>query len=182
MIVLDGDGFRLRPAGEDDVAALAALAARPEIADSLASTSPWAEDDVRAALATGRVDAEAEGRYVLEVEEGGSWNAAGALAFSRTNRRSRIAYLFGVMVDPTFRGRGLGERAARTLAVHLIRNLGFHRVQLEVYGFNEQAQRLFERAGFTREGTRRRAYWRHGEWTDGVLYGLLEEDLPAGRD
>ena len=177
VIVLDGDGFRLRPAGEDDVAALAALAARPEIADSLASISPWAEDDVRAALAAGRVDAEAEGRYVLEVEEGGSWNAAGALAFSRTNRRSRIAYLFGVMVDPTFRGRGLGERAARTLAVHLIRNLGFHRVQLEVYGFNEQAQRLFERAGFTREGTRRRAYWRHGEWTDGVLYGLLEEDL-----
>ena len=65
--------------------------------------------------------------------------------------------------------------------MHLVRNLGYHRVQLEVYGFNEPAQRLFERAGFTREGTRRRAYWRQGEWTDGVLYGLLEEDLPPGR-
>ena len=115
--MLDGDGFRLRPVGEEDVAALAALAARPEIADSLASISPWAEDDVRAALASGRDDAEAEGRYVLEVEEGGSWNAAGGLAFSRTNRRSRIAYLFGVMVDPTFRGRGLGERAARACSL-----------------------------------------------------------------
>jgi RimJ/RimL family protein N-acetyltransferase len=179
--VIGGDGFRLRPAAEADVAPLAALAGRPEIADSLASVSPWAEDDTRAAIAAHDDDAEAEGRYVLEVEDGGGgWKAAGGLAFSRVNRRSRIAYLFGVMVDPALRGRGLGERATRTLAVHLIRDLGFHRVQLEVYGFNEPAQRLVERAGFTREGVRRRAYWRHGEWTDGVLYGLLQEDL-AGR-
>jgi hypothetical protein len=24
---------------------------------------------------------------------------------------------------------------------------------------------------------RRRAYWRHGEWVDGVLFGLVREDL-----
>jgi RimJ/RimL family protein N-acetyltransferase len=178
--VIEGDGFRLRPAAEADAALLAALAGRPEIADSLASVSPWEEDDTRAAIAARDDDAEAEGRYVLEVEDGGGWTAAGGLAFSRVNRRSRIAYLFGLMVDPAFRGRGLGERASRVLAIHLIRDLGFHRVQLEVYGFNEPAQRLFERAGFTREGVRRRAYWRHGGWTDGVLYGLVEEDL-AGR-
>jgi RimJ/RimL family protein N-acetyltransferase len=31
--------------------------------------------------------------------------------------------------------------------------------------------------GFVREGVRRRAYWRHGEWVDGVLYGLVREEL-----
>ena len=36
-----------------------------------------------------------------------------------------------------------------------------------------------ERAGFTREGVRRRAYWRDDEWVDGVLYGLVSEDLDA---
>ena len=49
--------------------------------------------------------------------------------------------------------------------------------ELEIYGFNERAQRHAERAGFVREGVRRRAYWRHGEWVDGVLYGLVREDL-----
>ena len=34
-----------------------------------------------------------------------------------------------------------------------------------------------ERAGFVHEGARRLAYWRHGEWVDGVLYGLVREDL-----
>jgi steroid delta-isomerase len=28
-----------------------------------------------------------------------------------------------------------------------------------------------------REGVKRRAYRRHGEWVDGVMYGLLREDL-----
>jgi RimJ/RimL family protein N-acetyltransferase len=28
-----------------------------------------------------------------------------------------------------------------------------------------------------REGAKRKAYWRHGEWVDGVMFGLLREDL-----
>jgi RimJ/RimL family protein N-acetyltransferase len=28
-----------------------------------------------------------------------------------------------------------------------------------------------------REGVKRKAYLRHGEWVDGVLFGLLREDL-----
>ena len=63
------------------------------------------------------------------------------------------------------------------LSLHLIRRLGYHRIQLEVYGFNARGQRLFERAGFVREGVRRKAYWRHGAWQDGIHYGLVEEDL-----
>jgi len=50
-------------------------------------------------------------------------------------------------------------------------------VQLEVYGFNDGAMRTFERAGFVREGTRRMAYRRRDAWHDGVLFGLIREDL-----
>jgi len=115
---------------------------------------------------------------VLEVEDAGDWRPAGGLAYAVQNRRSRIAYLYGVMLDPQARGQGLAERAVRLVAAHLIRNAGYHRVQLEVYAFNERALRLFERAGFVREGAKRKAYWRHGAWHDGVMFGLVEEDLP----
>lgn len=33
------------------------------------------------------------------------------------------------------------------------------------------------RLRFRQEGIRRRAYWRRGQWLDGVLYGLLDEEL-----
>jgi hypothetical protein len=31
--------------------------------------------------------------------------------------------------------------------------------------------------GFVREGTRRKAYDPHGGWVDGVIFGLVREDL-----
>ena len=55
-------------------------------------------------------------------------------------------------------------------------------MQLECYGFNDRAIRHFERAGFTKEGVKRKAYWRHDEWVDGIVFGLVREDLePACR-
>ena len=102
---------------------------------------------------------------------------AGLMGFEIANRRSRIANLGSLAVHPDFRGNRVADEAARLFQRHLIFDLGFHRLQLEIYGFNERAQRHAERAGFVHEGARRRAYWRHGEWVDSVLYGLVREDL-----
>jgi RimJ/RimL family protein N-acetyltransferase len=71
----------------------------------------------------------------------------------------------------------VADQAAQLLQRHLLDDLGYHRLQLEIYGFNERALAHAERAGFIREGVRRKAYWRNEEWVDGVLYGLVREDL-----
>src|SRR5205807_6194109 len=102
---------------------------------------------------------------------------AGAMGFEVTNRRSRIAHLERLAVHPRFRGRRIADEAARLLQRHLVVDLGYHRLQLEVYGFNERALRHSERAGYTREGVRRKAYWRHCSWVDGVLYAVIADDL-----
>jgi RimJ/RimL family protein N-acetyltransferase len=99
------------------------------------------------------------------------------MAFSLANRRSRIAQLGGLAIHPDFRGRRLADEAAREFQRHLIFDLGFHRLQLECYGFNERAIRHAERSGFVREGVKRKAYEHDGEWVDGVLFGLVREDL-----
>ena len=101
---------------------------------------------------------------------------AGTMAFRRTNRRSRIAHLGGLAVHPDFRGRRLADEAALVFVRHLFEELGFHRLELEVYGFNERAIAHAERIGFVREGVRRRAYERDGEWVDGIQFGLLADD------
>jgi hypothetical protein len=86
-------------------------------------------------------------------------------------------HLERLAVHPVFRGRRVADDAARLFQLHLVRELGYHRLQLEIYGFNERAIAHAERVGFVREGVRRRAYWRHGEWTDGILFGLLADAL-----
>lgn len=177
MSALEAEGLRLRPATPADLAYLVGLAAEPDVAPFLAAVSPWDEDETRAAIEAQAAAPADQGRLVVEQHGADGWRPVGALAFSVQNRRSRIAQLHGVMVDPAARGRGLAERATRMLAEHLVRELDYHRVQLEVYGYNERALRLFERAGFVREGTKRKAYWRDGSWHDGVTFGLVAEDL-----
>jgi RimJ/RimL family protein N-acetyltransferase len=82
-----------------------------------------------------------------------------------------------LMLDPSVRGRGLATAAVRELAARLFEQRGMHRIEAEAYGFNTPAQRVFERAGFVREGVRRRAYDRAGAWQDGICFGLLADEL-----
>ena len=86
-------------------------------------------------------------------------------------------HLEALAVHPDFRRRGVAERAARLLQRYLLVELGFHRLELACYGFNDAAIRHSERAGFVREGVKRKAYMRHGEWQDAVLFSLLREEL-----
>ena len=78
---------------------------------------------------------------------------------------------------PDFRGRGLGAAAIRELARLLFGELGYHRLEAGVYGFNERGLAVVDSAGFVREGVKRRAYCPHGEWVDAVELGLLVEDF-----
>jgi RimJ/RimL family protein N-acetyltransferase len=162
----------IRRAGPADVVAIVELLGDAEVEPYLAAVGPRTREELLAEIAAGEADPEAGGRFVIEV--GGE--RAGTMAFERVNRRSRIAQLGGLAVAPAFRGRRVGDEAARQFQQHLF-ELGFHRLQLEIYGFNERAIAHAERAGFVREGVRRKAYWRHGEWVDGVLFGLVREDL-----
>ena len=169
---LEGTGFALRRATRDDVGFMAALAVHEEVEPFMAAVSAKDEAGVLAEVERSEEEPEHYGRLVIEVDG----RAAGIMAFEVKNRRSRIAHVYGVMLHPEFRGRGLAEGAARRLVRHLFEDLDYHRIELEVYGFNERAIRHAERF-YVREGVRRKAYWRHGEWVDGVLFGLIREDL-----
>lgn len=165
--------MRLRTAAPADVALVAGLLTHPEAAAYLRIRTD-AEAELRAELAA--ADAAAGGR--LLIVEGDA--IAGTLAWRLVNRRSRIAELAEVVVVPAARGRGLAAAAVLELCGRLVAEAGVHRIQLEVYGDNLAARRAFTRAGFVEEGVRRRAYWRRDAWQDGVLFGLLADELEAG--
>jgi aminoglycoside 6'-N-acetyltransferase len=163
----------LRTATADDVPFLAALVAHEDVSPYLAAVRATGEEAIRAEIDRAEREPEAFGVMVIELEG----RPAGTVTWERVNQRSRIASIGGLAVDPAFRGRGVGVEAARALQRHLLREVGFHRLQMEVYGFNERALRHAQRAGWVREGVRRKAYRRNDTWVDGVLFGLVEEDL-----
>jgi RimJ/RimL family protein N-acetyltransferase len=175
--VIQGDGIRLRRAEWEDVDFLVELLTHEDVEPFLAGAASRDRAGILDEIDRSLAAPEEYGRFVVEVEEGGEWRRAGAMGFELRNRRSRIAFLQRLAVHPDFRGRRLADAAARLLQRHLIFDLDFHRLELEIYGFNERAIAHAERSGFVKEGVKRRAYLRHGDWTDGVLFGLTREDL-----
>jgi RimJ/RimL family protein N-acetyltransferase len=178
--MIAGNGFRLRRAIAGDVDFLLELSSNEDVEPYLRAVRPSDRDALLEEIEQSLAEPQESGRFVIEVEEDGAWRPAGAMAFDVANKRNRIANLGGLAVHPDFRGAKIADTAARKFQVHLFDDLGFHRVQMEIYGFNERAMRHAERAGFTREGVRRKAYWRNDEWVDGVLYGMLDDE-PSER-
>jgi RimJ/RimL family protein N-acetyltransferase len=160
----------IRPAGAGDVEFLVDLYGDEEVRPFLAAAGSYDRDGVAARVAQGQD----EGGVMLVELEGAR---AGAMAWELTNRRSAIVHVSGLAIHPRFRGGRVADEAARLLQQHLIHERGFHRIELEIYGFNERAQAHAERAGFVREGVKRKAYRHADGWVDGVLYAVVAEDL-----
>jgi putative acetyltransferase len=87
----------------------------------------------------------------------------------------------GMMVAAGWRGRGVGGALVRA-AIDAARDLGAHKLALQVWPHNEAALRLYLRHGFVEEGVLRRHYpRRNGELWDAVIMGLVfDETSPGG--
>jgi RimJ/RimL family protein N-acetyltransferase len=165
--------IELRRATPDDVEFLLELYADEDVEPFLGPRNPSEREEMLADVERSQREPKQHGRMIIVVDG----ERAGALAFDERSEANRIAHLGGVAVHPSFRGRRIADDAARLLQRYLLLELGYHRLELAVYGFNERALKHTERAGFVREGVKRRAYLRHGEWQDAVQFALLREDL-----
>jgi RimJ/RimL family protein N-acetyltransferase len=170
----------IRRAAPADVDFVAALLDHEEVAPFLAAVREKGREATLERIERSLRDPAQFGVFVIE-EDG---QLAGMIEFEESNRRSRIAHLGGLAVHPDFRGRRVADDAAREFQRHVLLDLGYHRLEFEIYEFNERAMRLGERVGCVREGERRKAYRRQGRWVGSALYALVREDLglPPGTD
>jgi RimJ/RimL family protein N-acetyltransferase len=163
----------LRRAKPPDADFLVELLADDEIRPFLGPRSATTRDEVVEEIERSLAEPESFGRFVIDADG----EPVGMLGFHLVNERSRIARLERLAIHPAFRGRRLADEAARLFQRLLVGELGFHRLELEIYAYNERACAHAERVGFVREGRKRKAYLKDGEWADSVLYALIPEDL-----
>lgn len=165
---LRGAIVSLRPATTNDIPALAAIRATPEV-------RRWwrGDDDMASEVAADLDDPEAT---TLAVELDG--RVVGAIQWSAESEPDYRHAGVDIYLDPLVHGRGVGTDAVRTLARHLIAEQGFHRLVIDPAADNVAAIRCYSKVGFRPVGTMRQ-YERgsDGTWHDGLLMDLLAEEL-----
>jgi aminoglycoside 6'-N-acetyltransferase len=158
--VLRGERLTLRPAGEADVEALAAILLEPDVHE-------W----------WGRYDADRVRRELAEIP---TWAievdglVSGWLHANEEAEPDYPSVSFDVLVSTRLRGGGYGREALSMAIDWFARKRGHHRFTIDPAVENARAIRAYEAVGFERVGVLRR-YERgpDGRWRDGLLMELI---------
>lgn len=178
--IIEGQRVRLRPVDVQDAPIVHRLLQDAEAAIltgtvhcSNETTLPWTVDELRV---TYERWSSAEDRLVLAVIDRATNAMVGEVVLNDWNESNRSCS-FRTFLGAEGRGRGLGTEATDLIVRYGIRELGLHRIALEVYAFNPRARHVYEKVGFRFEGTGRDALWFDGRWVDVHYMSILEGDI-----
>lgn len=146
------------------------------------ATLPLAEHDAPTTYGAmvRRLRAEArEGRslpFALSVD--GAF--AGQVTVGGISRGSLLSAYIGYWIDQRVAGRGIMPTAVAMATDHCFREVGLHRVEINIRPENTASLRVVEKLGFRAEGLRERYLHIDGDWRDHLTFALCAEDVPDG--
>lgn len=166
---LAGERVLLRPLARADRGPLGRIFADPEVARWwVTTTTERALDELYSDPA------------VFAIEFDGA--VIGAIEYDEEDAEDYRHAGIDIFVGAAHQNRGLGTDAVRTLARHLLRDRGHHRLTIDPAASNERAIRAYSKVGFRPVGIMRQ-YERgpDGTWHDGLLMDLLAGELTDGE-
>jgi RimJ/RimL family protein N-acetyltransferase len=115
-------------------------------------------------------------KYIFAIRTKDNNSIIGVAGFDEIIWSNEVSTVFIGIGNKKFTGKGIGSEAMSLLLDFGFCELNFYRIQLNVIAYNERAIKLYERLGFTREGTLRDFIFRDGKRYDMYLYGLLRHE------
>ncbi len=167
-------GIAIRPARESDAGAIATIY-NQGIEDRIATL----ETELRTPEERRRWLAARSPRHpVIVAEADGQPAAAGTVvgwgSLNPYSPRAAYQYVadFSVYVERGWRSKGVGRLLLERL-IELARGLGYHKVMLSAFPFNQAGVALYERMGFTTVGICHEMGLLDGKWTDTIIMEKL---------
>ncbi|HEV8458208.1 MAG TPA: arsinothricin resistance N-acetyltransferase ArsN1 family A [Methylomirabilota bacterium] len=158
----------VRPARESDAEAIATIY-NQGIEDRVATL----ETELRTPEERRRWMAARGARHpVIVTEAAGS--VVGWASLNQFNPRPAYQHVadFSVYVDRDWRGKGVGRRLLEAV-IELAREIGYHKMVLSAFPFNQAGVALYERLGFRAVGIYKEQGLLDGKWTDTIIMEKL---------
>lgn len=174
------DGYVLRPARREDAENYFSQnfdPLDPEAARCTGCREAFTREEVTDFFL--RALQEEDRRFFLIIAPDG--RILGECMLNEIDRDTRCAnYRMGIF-HPEDRGKGIGTWATKTIRDFAFEQLKLHRLELDVYSFNSRAERVYQKAGFRREGVRREAVLDAEQYADDILMAILEDEWRAWK-
>jgi RimJ/RimL family protein N-acetyltransferase len=170
----------LRPYAVEDLEDLYDIQSRPEVTRFLyfgARDRDQVRDALKECIAAAALDDEGA-RLILAVvlpETGTVIGDVMLLWTSREHRQGEVGYIF----HPDHGGKGYATEAARVMLRLGFEELRLHRIVGRIDARNSASGRVLERLDMRREAHLLHAERVKGEWTDEIVYAMLEDEWHA---
>jgi phosphinothricin acetyltransferase len=158
----------VRPARENDAEAIATIY-NQGIEDRVATL----ETELRTSEERRRWMAARGPRHPVIVTEAAG-TVVGWASLNQFNPRPAYQHVadFSVYVDRDWRGKGVGRRLLEAV-IELAREIGYHKMVLSAFPFNQAGVALYERLGFRTVGIYKEQGLLDGKWTDTIIMEKL---------
>ncbi|WP_338730159.1 GNAT family protein [Haladaptatus sp. DJG-WS-42] len=168
-----GDDVVLCTVSEDDLSFMNRNINNPAVRRPLTSTTPRTMAETRQYFEE-HISKEEDSFHLL-ICTPDEHTPVGMITLFKLARREGHAEI-AIWVDPEFHGNGYGTAASRLILDFAFSEQRLHRVQTRVLETNSASQRIWEKLGFTHEGTHRDEEYDDGEFVDTRYYAILEDE------
>ena len=171
------ENLLLREITWDDLEDIHKLHSVPEVDEFNTLGIPGDIEETRELMHPG-VEAKAanpQSAYTWRISSRNSGDFIGLAGFILSNDKFRLGEIYYKLL-PAYWGQGYGTELAKNLIVVGFDKFHLHKVEAGVASGNQRSIRVLEKAGMIREGLRRKILPIRGDWKDGYLYAIVEDD------
>lgn len=173
-----GTDVYLRPVEEEDLPKLKQWINDPEVKRFLAAYMPF--NDLAERSWFERISKSTD-EMILGIALMSDDRLIGVTGFHQIHPKDHRA-TFGISIgEKSSWNKGYGFEATRLMTDIGFDTLNLHRIELQVYDFNERAIRVYEKAGWVREGASRERHYHNGRFWDVINMAILRQEWDALR-
>ena len=157
-------------------------ALRGESREFLTKWEPvWAEDELTRGAFRRRIkryqkETRLDSAYVFFVFRKADDRLMGGCTLSNVRRGVTQCCAMGYWIGSRFARQGFMNDALAALVPFVFKTLGMHRIEAACVPENQPSRNLLTKLGFREEGLAKRYLLINGEWSDHILYALLEDE------
>ncbi|MFJ9501637.1 GNAT family N-acetyltransferase [Brevibacillus centrosporus] len=173
---LEGERVYLRPIGLDDAELYFRTLYHQEVRRLTGTQKHYSREQIQQYIENKSQDSSS---VLLLIALRDTDQVIGDIQIGGIDTFNRNAYIRIAIVQGNNQGKGFGSEAMRLMLDYGFGILNLHRIELNVFAYNERAIQTYEKLGFQREGVQRQALYYNHAYHDSILMSILADEYRA---
>ncbi|MDK8182614.1 GNAT family protein [Paenibacillus sp. UMB4589-SE434] len=173
---LEGQHVYLRPVNQEDTESYYHLLFHSEMRRLTGTQRHFTKEQIHSYIESKAQDSTT---VLLLIAEASSDTLIGDIALQDIDSINRNANLRIAIDAPSHQGKGYGSEAIRLMLEYGFGILNLHRIELNVFTYNDRAMHVYKKLGFKQEGVQREIIFYNHQYHDSILMSMLASEYRA---